>query len=93
MEMVLIKPESNEWNYMWDWVASHPINKGLEDPSTAMSEDKEVWQYMGSFRQNNQTIHEFRHRNHPVTNSVQTLKVMNSETMSNEDIEKVLSVR
>jgi hypothetical protein len=93
MELVLIKPESNEWNYMWDWLASHPLNKDLSDPSTAMSEDQEVWQYMGSFRQNNQTIHEFRHRNHPVTKQREYLKVMCTQTMSDEDIEKVIQVK
>jgi hypothetical protein len=93
MEMVLIKPESREWNYMWDWVATHPLNEGLEEPSTATSEDSEVWQYMGSFRQNNLTIHEFRHRNHPVTNNREYLKVKCSEDMTDEDIEKVLKVK
>jgi hypothetical protein len=92
MEMVLIKPESREWNYMWDWVAAHPRNEGLEEPSTATSEDNEVWQYMGSFRQNNLTIHEFRHRNHPLTNKREYLKVKCSEDMTDEDIEKVLKV-
>lgn len=92
MEMVLIKPESREWNYMWDWVANHPLNEGLTEPSTAISEDGEVWQYMGSFRQNNLTIHEFRHRYHPVTNNREYLKVKCSEDITDEDIEKVLKV-
>ena len=92
MEMVLIKEDSNEWNYMWNWVATHPLNEGLEEPSLAVSEDNEVWQYMGSFRQNNVSIHEFRHRNHPRTNKVEYLKVKNSESMCDEDIQKVLKV-
>lgn len=93
MELVLIKPDSQEWNFMWDWVASHPLNKGLSDPSIALSENNEVWQYMGSFRHNNETIHEFRHRNHPVTNRVEKLNLNCSENISNDDIEKVLSIK
>jgi hypothetical protein len=93
MELVLIKIDSQEWNYMWDWVAAHPLNKELEDPSTAKSEDNEVWQYMGSFRHKNETIHEFRHRNHPVTNRVEKLTIKCSETMLNDDIEKVVQIK
>lgn len=93
MEMVLIKEDSNEWNYMWDWIAAHPLNEGLEEPSLSMSEDNEFWQYMGSFRQNNVTIHEFRHRNHPLTKRTEYLKIQNSQTMNDDDIQKVLSVK
>jgi hypothetical protein len=94
MEMVLIKPDSAEWNYMWEWVANHPINEGFEDPSVALNpENNEAWQYMGSYRSNNRIVHEFRHRSLPITNERQYLKVSASENITDEDIEKVLSVK
>lgn len=93
MELVLIKIDSQEWNYMWDWVASHPLNKELEDPSTALNDGNQVWQYIGSFRHNNETIHEFKHYNHPVTNREEKISVKSSENMSDEDIQKVAKIK
>lgn len=87
MELILIEPESPEWNYMWEWLANHPINSGLEEPSIAINEN-EGWQYMGSFKQANKIIHEFRHRNHPATNAVQSLKVRASENITEDQIVK-----
>lgn len=87
MELVLIKPESKEWIYMWNWLSVHPMNKDLSDPSEALWEG-ESWQYMGSFRQNERLIHEFRHRCHPQTNGVKSLKVEASKDMNEDDVEK-----
>jgi hypothetical protein len=92
MEMVLIKKDSQEWNNMWDKLANHPINEGIEEPSLAINES-EAWQYMGSFRQDTRVIHEFRHRNHPKFNRREYLKFNSSETFSDDDIEKVLAVK
>ena len=66
MELVLIKQDSPEWEYMWGWLASHPVNQGLDEPKVAENEG-EAWQYMGSYKNKNAVISEFRHRNHPVT--------------------------
>lgn len=94
MEMVLIKPESQEWNYMWDWLAQHPINEGIEHPSIALNmEYGEAWQYMGSFKQDNRIIHEFRHRAHPTDNQRHYIKFKASENITDDDIEKTLTMK
>lgn len=93
MEMVLVKIDSNEWNYMWNWIINHPINDGIVQPEVAINEENgEMWQYMGSFRQDNKTIHEFRHRSHPSNGDRIYLKLNASDSFSDNDIEKVLSV-
>lgn len=92
MEMVLIKQDSQEWERMWDMVANHPINEGIEHPSVALI-NGEAWQYMGSFKQDNRIIHEFRHREHPKFQRREYIKFGASENITDEDIEKVLSVK
>lgn len=92
MEMVLIKQGSAEWENMWDVVANHPINEGYEHPSVVLN-NGEAWQYMGSFRQDNRIIHEFRHRNHPTFNRREYIKFPASESITDDDIEKALKVK
>jgi hypothetical protein len=93
MEMILIKEGSAEWERMWDWVAGHPLNEGLEEPSLSMnSTNNEFWQYIGSFRSKDVVIHEFRHASHPLTNDVEYLK-KRADTVTDEDIAKVLKVK
>jgi hypothetical protein len=87
MELILIEPNSKEWNYMWDWVANHPINNGLDDPSTAIN-NGEAWQYMGSYMQDNKIIHQFRHREHPYNNKTQHLSLGGSDEFTQEQISK-----
>jgi len=87
MNLILIKPNSPEWDFMWKWLEDHPINKGIEEPTTALNEG-EAWQYMGSWQQDNSAIHSFRHRNHPVTNSLQNVSVHASELLTPDQIEK-----
>jgi hypothetical protein len=91
MEMIILKENCPEWEYAWNWLANHPLNKGLENPDIALH-NEEGWQYMGSYRQNGQVIHEFRHRSHPVTDTVQFLKVNASDAMNAEDIEKTVPI-
>lgn len=93
MEMILIKENSKEWEFMWDWIAKHPINNGLNNPDIALSEDKKIWQYMGSLKQNNEVLHQFQHLNHPLTNKKENIVLKASETISDNDIEKVLSIK
>lgn len=93
MDVVLIKENSPEWDRMWDWVASHPINEGLEEPSLSLnSANNEYWQYLGSFRNNGIIIHEFRHASHPLTNSIEYLK-KRADNVTDEDIARVLSIK
>jgi hypothetical protein len=92
MEMVLIKQDSQEWERMWEMVSNHPINEGIEHPSIAMN-NGEGWQYMGSFKQSNRIIHEFRHRFHPKFQRREYLKFSASDNITDDDIEKTLSVK
>ncbi len=94
MEMLLIKQNSPEWERMWQKLADHPINKGLEEPTVALNPDNgEVWQYMGSFRQDAHTVHEFRHRSFPTTGEKFNYKFDAFHEMNDDDIERVFPVR
>jgi hypothetical protein len=91
MELAIIEIGSTEWNYMWDWLASHPINEGLTEPSVATN-NGESWQYMGSFKNGDKLIHSFRHRNHPVTNKREDLSVEGSNELTKEQIKKIFKL-
>lgn len=86
MEYIIVKQESPEGEFMWDWLAKHPLNEGLEKPMEAMNEG-EAWQYMGSYKHENKVIHEFRHRNHPKINGKTVISVSASEAFNVESIE------
>ncbi len=92
MEMILLKIDSGEWERLWDWVATHPINEGLDDPRIAENEG-EMWMYMGSFRQDKRVIHELRHRLFPKTNSLQRLTMSATDLFNDNDIEKIIPIR
>jgi hypothetical protein len=91
MEMILLKEGSPEWEYAWNWLSSHPINNGLENPDVALH-NNEAWQYIGSYRHDMQVVHSYRHRNHPVTGDVQFLSLHASPNMNGEDIGKVIQI-
>jgi len=74
MEFVILKKDTPEWDYIWNWLASHPINEGLEEPSVALYQG-EGWQYLGSYKKGNTIISDFRHRFHPLTNRTEILSV------------------
>lgn len=94
MEMLIIKRDSPEWNWMWSQLASHPLNEGIEESTVALNTlNGEAWQYLGSFKNNNEVIHEFRHRSHPLDNERHYYKFRASETFSEDDIEKELPVK
>jgi hypothetical protein len=87
MELVLIKQDTPEWNYMWEWLASHPLNEGIENPSLAVN-NGEAWQYMGSYKQGERVLHTFRHRQHPKYNKVENVSVSASKELTEEQIAK-----
>ena len=61
MEFVIIKVDSPLWLDLWDELASHPINEGLEDPSIAMYSGH-CWEYRGSFKRSHPNTHQlYRH--------------------------------
>lgn len=82
MEFVTLKESSKEWGYLWDMLRLHPINAGELEPCIALN-NGEVWQYMGTFRNKETLISEFRHRNHPYSNDV--CKVTFSHVLEDED--------
>lgn len=91
MELVLIDPNSDEWNYMWQWLADHPINKDIPEPTLALNEN-EGWQYMGTYANKNRYIHSFRHKNHPLTKNIQTLNLTASENCDETQIYKRINL-
>lgn len=91
MELVIIKEGSNEWNYIWDYIAKHPINEGVDNPKVALNND-EAWQYMGSYKQDNKVIHTARHRSHPKTNNRYNLTFAASNDFNEEEIGKTIKI-
>ena len=91
MEFALIERDSPEWEYMWKWLAEHPINKSLDEPSVALN-DGEAWQYIGSYKQGEKVVHEFRHRFHPVTKEKKLLSVSASKDFTPEQIKKAFKL-
>ena len=87
MELVLINKESAEWEYMWNWLASHPINEGIENPSLALNAEY-GWEYMGSYKQGERVLHTFRHKLHPRYNRVETVSVSESKDLTPDQIAK-----
>ena len=85
MEFVLIEPETAEWNDMWERLAQHPINEGIEEPKVALH-NGEAWQYMGSYKKADKVIHQFRHRQHPAYNNRQQITLYASDKFSQEQI-------
>jgi hypothetical protein len=76
MEYIIFKENSDDWNFIWDWLASHPINKGIEKPKVALNDnDYSCWMYMGTFKKDDVVISDFKHVNHPTTNNLCKLSV------------------
>jgi len=63
-QMFRVEKNSNEWNYMWDKLAKHPINIGIDNPTVAENEG-ESWRYMDTSFCDGKLKHCFRHRCHP----------------------------
>lgn len=80
MELLLIKENSPEWQKMWEWIAQHPLNINLT-PQQLNS-----WQYTGSLRQDNKTLHQFKR-------GTRSLIVACSPNMSNDDIHKIIALK
>ena len=85
MELILVEPNSPEWDYMWKFIAEHPINKDIPEPTTAFN-NGESWQYMGSYMEGKRVVHAFRHRCHPVGDSLRTCNVAASEGFNDSQI-------
>ncbi len=89
MEFIIIKIDSDTWNHIWDWLAAHPINEGLAEPSLAINETF-AWEYVGSYKKGDKVISSFRHLKHPITDGM--YNVSYEHTAKAEDIEKKLKI-
>ena len=93
MEYLILKQDGAEWDYLWNTLAKHPLNENFADPFVAQNElNGECWQYMGSFRNNGEVIHEMRHRSIPISNDRVVLKFNASDNLNDSDIEKVVKI-
>ena len=94
MELIFVKQDSTEWDFIWDFVAKHPINEDLEEPQTAWN-NGEAWQYICTYtnKEKNKFIHEFRHKNHPNTNSIYFIRFSSENIITDEDIIKTIKVK
>lgn len=91
MEFILIEQDSNEWNYIWEWLEKHPINENLDEPSVALN-NNEAWQYTGSFRQGDDVIHTVRHKDHPRTRTRIDLSLVASDMLTDDQIKKSIKM-
>ncbi len=91
MEIIFVKRDTSEWDFMWLWLELHALNVGLETPAVA-EHNGEVWQYLGSYRNQGQTVHEFRHRYHPITKDIRLASLHASETFTEDQIEKIVKI-
>lgn len=74
MEIVFVKQDSVEWLYMWLWLELEVI-------------EYDVWEYVGSYRQDGNTVHEFKHMT-----SHKLINLNASETFTNDQIERIKKV-
>jgi hypothetical protein len=65
-ELAWLRVRSKEWHHAWRGLARL---SGDTDNMAECPLSYEVWQYMGSCLYNGRWKHEFRHRNHPRTNT------------------------
>jgi hypothetical protein len=92
MEFLNIKHNSTEWDYIWNFVANHPINEDIDEPMVALNGGEE-WQYMGSYKHKDKIIHEVRHRLHPKTNGVYKLSLNASDTFDDTQIDVLAPIK
>lgn len=91
MDFIIVKRDTSEWHFMWLWLELHEINVGLIEPTVAEHQG-EVWEYMGSYRNKDNTVHEFRHRLHP-SNNILTIKSLSaSDSFTEDQIESIRKI-
>lgn len=82
----VVHPESPEFQYLWEELGKHKLNKKLEDPCNA-DNFGEAWQYMYTDKCSfmffwKRDCHVFRHRCHPKTNKAERLEIPVSKSFS-----------
>jgi hypothetical protein len=83
MEFVLIDTQGTEFNYAFDWVENHPMNKDT---------DVTNWEYVGTFSQGKEAIHSFKINWHPTTQRTERLSVRASTGFTADQIVKTFKV-
>lgn len=71
-EWAMLAPRSSEWNEAWKRLAEAT---GDDDFVARNERSFEVWQYLGSARHAGVWGHEFRHRDHPLSDRKVVLSV------------------
>ena len=89
---LFVNDEQSEWAYMWDLVAKHPLNAGLDEPRAAEN-NNESWEYMGSSIYDGRPQHAFRHRCHPKTQHDESIFLPVSIDFRSEVLKVVLPTR
>jgi hypothetical protein len=74
MEIVFVKQDSVEWLFMLCWLELEVI-------------EYDVWEYVGSYRQDGKTVHEFKH-----TSTHKLISLEASETFTNDQIERIQKI-
>lgn len=88
VELILLKLNSEELKYVWSYLAEHPLNQGIENPTSSLNDGQE-WMYMGTFTDGNRYLHQVRHRNHPKCQCVKSISLEASKDFNPEtDIQK-----
>lgn len=77
MDFIIVKRDSAEWLHMWLWLE---LELALID--------YDVWEYVGSYRHEGKTVHEFKHS---ITHKLISLKA--SDTFTDNEIEKILKIK
>lgn len=85
MEIVLIKTDSKEYEYLWDFIENHPLNKGIENPKVALNQD-EHWRYIGTITDGKRYIHTVQHTCHPYDNQFKEVSIDASKDFDVSDI-------
>ena len=89
---LFVNDEHHEWVYMWDLLAKHPVNAGLDEPRSADNGD-DSWEYMGSSIYDGQPKHAFRHRCHPKTKHPESVFIQVSIGFKTELLKATLQIK
>jgi hypothetical protein len=83
-----VECDSAEWNYMWESLGKHEMNKGIFEPDVALY-DHNVWYYLGTEIVHDEPTfdkfglfriqHIFHHHCHPKTKRQEYLRIPPSQ--------------
>jgi hypothetical protein len=92
MEFILINQDSPEWNHIWGYLETHPLNEGLAEPKSAENQGYS-WEYIGSYKQGDRIIHELKHFCHPSTQGPVKTSLAASSEFTDEQIAKTFRIK